>query len=95
MTERPNFIDNIEGNTLSKALKNLLDGDETQLNFLSFKKIDQARIATAYFSPVGFSSIAKSISPIPSIKLLLGSDPIADNAMAKKVRREQKYFQEN
>ena len=89
MTEKPNFIDNIEGNTLSKALKNLLVSDETQSDSLSSNKIDQARIATAYFSPAGFSSIAKAIAPIPSIKLLLGSDPIADNA------RWQRKLEEN
>ena len=92
MTEKPDFIDNIEGNTLSKALKNLLNGDENQLDSFQIINIEQARIATAYFSPSGFSNIAKAISHIPSVKLLLGSDPIADNARWQKKLEESESF---
>ena len=35
--------------------------DENQLDVSQIKSIDQARIATAYFSPSGFSNIAKAI----------------------------------
>ena len=80
MTDKQEFIDNIDGNTLSKALKKILNVLENQSDLLNENNIDQARIATAYFSPSGFGNIAKAMSRIPSIKLLLGSDPIADNA---------------
>ena len=32
MSEKPDFIDNIDGNTLSKALKYLLNGDDNHSN---------------------------------------------------------------
>ena len=47
-------------------------------------QIDEARISTAYFSPSGFGSIASAIETIPSIRLLLGTDPIADSEMWNK-----------
>ena len=34
-------------------------------------QVDEARIATAYFSPSGFGRIAPAIKDIPSIRLLL------------------------
>ena len=44
----------------------------------SLGTVDELRIATAYFSPSGFTQVVHAIAPIPSVKLLLGSDPIAD-----------------
>ena len=81
MSDQPNFIDNIDGNTMSAALRRLLKnsvGDATIVADPS-TPVEEARIATAYFSPEGFARIAPAISPIPSVKLLLGTDPIADN----------------
>ena len=81
MTDRPDLIDNLDGNTLTAALRLLLGkkaGDATIVSETS-SQAEEARIATAYFSPEGFARIAAVIAPIPSIKLLLGSDPIADN----------------
>ncbi len=81
MNDKPEFIDNRDGNTLSTALRNLLgnDGSDTTILAEPSAQVDEARIATAYFSPKGFARIAPAIAPIPSIKLLLGTDPIADN----------------
>lgn len=39
-------------------------------------KVDEVRIATAYFTPTGFTRIAPAMRQIPSVKLLLGTDPV-------------------
>ena len=80
MTEKPEFIDNLNGNTMTVALRNLLNEEQTKTSLVveNKTKVDEARIATAYFSPEGFSRIAKAIKDIKSIKLMRGSDPIDD-----------------
>ena len=81
MKKQPDFIDNIDGNTLASALKEFLKS-ETEDNYLINENtldIFEARIATAYFSPGGFSRIAGLIKKIPKVKLLLGSDPYKGN----------------
>ena len=81
MNNKPDFIDNLNGNTMLMALRQLL-GETVSDNSLftnSTTSIDEARIATAYFSPEGFSRIADAIKNVPSIKLLLGTDPIANS----------------
>ena len=75
MHNKQNFIDNIDGNTLKRCLEELLL--KTNENHNEIKEIE-ARISTAYFSPAGFSNIAKSLSNLSSIKILLGTDPISD-----------------
>ena len=53
MSDQPNFIDNIDGNTMSAALQRLLRnsvGDATIVTDTS-TPVEEARIATAYFSP--------------------------------------------
>lgn len=79
MSGKPDFIDNRDGNTMATALRQLLGAntDETTV-------VAEARIATAYFSPSGFGRIASAIKDIPSIRLLLGTDPIADGDMWQK-----------
>ena len=81
MNNQPDFIDNIDGNSLSRALKEILEAEKNETSVISgiSNSIDEARIATAYFSPEGFSRIAAAIKNISSIKLMLGSDPIADH----------------
>ena len=81
MTDKPDFIDNLDGNTLAAAMRLLLGAasDDSTILTEASTQVDEARIATAYFSPAGFARIATAIAPIPSIKLLLGSDPLADN----------------
>ncbi|MDA0320387.1 MAG: helicase-related protein [Proteobacteria bacterium] len=81
MTNKPDFIDNRDGNTLSTALRQLLGAGSQEATIVTdpTARVDEARIATAYFSPEGFSRIAPAITPIPSIKLLLGTEPIANN----------------
>ena len=81
MSDKPDFIDNIDGNTMSAALRRLLGASTSDATIVvePLASVNEARIATAYFSPEGFARIASAIAPIPSIKLLLGTDPIADN----------------
>lgn len=79
---KPDFIDNLDGNTMVVALRRLLGDDSGEVVIGGVKESEQvgeARIATAYFSPGGFARIAPAIKNIPSIKLMLGSDPIEDS----------------
>ena len=73
----PAFIDNQNGNTMSAALKDFLGAESSGFSEPS-TTVDEARIATAFFSPEGFSRIAPAISSIPDIKLMLGTDPLAE-----------------
>ena len=73
----PDFIDNQNGNTMSAALKDFLGAESSGFSESS-TAVDEARIATAFFSPEGFSRIAPAISSIPDIKLMLGTDPLAE-----------------
>ena len=60
------FIDNIDGNTLSKALSQILEEKSSDFSEL--------KIATAYFSSAGFAQISESISSVSKVKLLLGAE---------------------
>ena len=86
MSDKPYFIDNRDGNTMANALRQLLGPDSgvTTVVTEDAAQVDEARIATAYFSPSGFGRIAPAIKDIPSIRLLLGTDPIADSDMWQK-----------
>ena len=97
MSDKPNFIDNIDGNTLTRALRKLIKQNQESINSLSENDFHEVRIATAYFSPSGFSNISKVLSDISSVKLLLGSDPIADNArwQRKLDESEDTFYQKN
>ena len=77
MAERsvnPNFVDNQDGNTLSRAIKKhlkiLREGDDTP---------DELCISTAYFNPNGLQSIAEEARAVGHIKLLLGAEPTPDS----------------
>ncbi|HAA87016.1 MAG TPA: hypothetical protein DCE22_02100, partial [Verrucomicrobiales bacterium] len=92
MSDKPDFIDNIDGNTLYTALRKLLDASssETPDAKTGNNDIEEARIATAYFSPGGFTRIAPAIASISSIKLLLGTDPMEDHEIWQKKLNESK-----
>ena len=79
MTDKPDFIDNLDGNTMTTALRRILDIDELVINPETSNPPEMARIATAYFSPEGFSRIAPAIANLNSIKLLLGTEPLSDS----------------
>ncbi|MBF2755895.1 MAG: DEAD/DEAH box helicase family protein [Gammaproteobacteria bacterium AqS3] len=86
MPNKPNLVDNLDGNTMATALRELLQTHDEDITMVAEPRaqVDEARIATAYFSPEGFSRIAQAIKNIPSIRLLLGSDPIADKERWKR-----------
>ena len=73
----PHLIDNIDGNTLAKALREFVGLPLMGLGEPS-RPVGQARIATAFFSPGGFERIAPAIAAIPDIRLLLGTDPLPE-----------------
>ena len=94
MNNKTDFIDNLNGNSLASALKEVLAvnnvGNLSSNDQISL--IKEIRIATAYFSPEGFSKISSLIKNIPSIKLMLGSDPIADNERWQRKLNESENF---
>ena len=97
MKNNPDFIDNLNGNSMANALKAVLENLSSNpiSNIDIENKIDEIRIATAYFSPEGFSRISSMIKDIPSIKLMLGSDPIADSERWEKKLNESENNEEN
>lgn len=86
MNEKSNFIDNIDGNTMTKALRQIVGAADPDANVFgeATAQVDEARIATAYFSPSGFMRIAPMLQDIPTIRLLLGTEPIADSEIWRK-----------
>ena len=79
MSNKPDFIDNLDGNTMASALRELLGAGSDDIAIVTQEAmVDEARIATAYFSPSGFGRIAQAIKNISSIRLMLGTDPISD-----------------
>ena len=88
---RPGFIDNLDGNTMVAALRSLLGAGDPVARGTSpssvtdvgtstgIGRVGDVRIATAFLSPDGMARVAPAIASIPSIRLLIGSDPIADS----------------
>ena len=74
MTDRPDFIDNRDGNTLARALGTVLGAGAGDGAGEGPGPPDLVRIATAFFSPAGFAGIADHLRPVPEIRLLLGAD---------------------
>ncbi len=74
MTNRPDFIDNRDGNTLAQALGEALAAPAADGLGESNDPPDEVRIATAYFSPTGFARIADYLEPVPTVRLMLGVD---------------------
>ena len=73
MTNRPDFIDNRDGNTLARALGVVLGAAADGAGEDSAPP-DLVRIATAFFSPAGFAGIADHLQPVSAVRLLLGAD---------------------
>ena len=56
MENKPDFIDNLDGNSMAKALRTVLENiseEGESINKIN-DQVDEIRIATAYFSPEGF-----------------------------------------
>ena len=71
---KPDFIDNLNGNTMASALKDVLGVDAKCVDGSPGAPPDEVRIATAYFSLSGFGRIADHLESIPTVRLLLGTD---------------------
>lgn len=74
------FIDNRDGQTLAKALIAALTGDGVREKPLP----DELDIATAFFSPAGFRRIAPHVGGLRRIRLMLGAEPPAESATARR-----------
>lgn len=64
------FIDNSDGNTMGKALTELMT------SYREYgRPVPQVCIATAYFNPEGFLHISEELTHVPKVRLLLGAEP--------------------
>jgi len=70
MSERPDFVDNRSGNTLARALSEYILYLQNKL-----ASPPSLSIATAYFSPRGYTSIADGLDGLAGIRILLGVEP--------------------
>src|SRR5947207_473258 len=68
--ERPFFVDNRDGNTMAAALRAHLHTLLQQQEF-----IFSVDIATAFFNVPGFDLLARELSRVPKVRLLLGAEP--------------------
>ena len=74
MTSRPEFVDNLDGNTLARALQEVFGAaEETSSDELAIGP-DIVRIASAYFNPSGFTQVSDRLRAVPEVRLLLGAD---------------------
>lgn len=67
----PEFVDNLDGNTLERALRERL---EHLLGTL--REPPSASIATGYFNPGGFGRLADVLRRAAGVRLLLGAEPL-------------------
>jgi len=70
---RPLFVDNRDGNTMARALKDHLAalGGEQALPF----GLD---IATAFFNVAGFNQLVEGLEHVGGVRLLLGAEPLPE-----------------
>ena len=69
---KPDFVDNREGNLLSRALNAHLDWLRQ-----TYREPVDLSIASGYFNPSGFSLVADELERLPCVRLLLGAEPTA------------------
>ena len=77
----PDLIDNIEGNTLSAALKSALRDSSD---------ISEVCIAAAFFTSAGFFQVSDKLASAPSVRLLIGAEFLSKNLFAEKPVGEAK-----
>jgi superfamily II DNA/RNA helicase/phosphatidylserine/phosphatidylglycerophosphate/cardiolipin synthase-like enzyme len=70
MTERPQFVDNRDGNTLTAAITEYLDGLGGEL--VDSPDLD---VVTGYFNPRGYFSIREGLDQVGDVRLLIGAQP--------------------
>src|SRR5260370_24979769 len=72
----PEFIDNLDGNTLVAALARVMAGAGVDggMNEAGAKP-GRLDIASAFFSPPGFADIADRLADVERIRLMIGAEP--------------------
>ena len=85
---RPEFIDNQAGNTLARALKDIWGNISEDVASEGTTEPDAVRIATAYFSPTGFSLISERLAKVPEVRLMLGADLVPTTVDSRKQLNE-------
>jgi hypothetical protein len=74
----PDFIDNLDGNTLAAAIGELLEqglpGRRGTMGETG-PRPGQLDIATAFFSPAGFAAISDRLEALERIRLIVGAEP--------------------
>ncbi len=72
----PEFIDNLDGNTLAAAIARILAGGITEGGMAEAgTRPSQLDIASAFFSPAGFSEIADHLDGVEHVRLMIGAEP--------------------
>lgn len=71
--DRPQFVDNRDGNTLAAAINDYLD-------YLDGRLADEPDldVVTGYFNPRGYFSIADRLDHVGEVRLLIGAQPDLD-----------------
>jgi hypothetical protein len=75
----PEFIDNRNGNTLAAALAAILSGTGSNGGLQESAPPGRLDIASAFFSPAGFSEIVDHLNGLEKIRLMLGAEPPLDS----------------
>ncbi|MFC6938930.1 helicase-related protein [Salinirubellus sp. GCM10025818] len=70
MTDRPQFVDNRDGNTLTAAINEYLDGLGAEL--VESPDLD---VVTGYFNPRGYFSVRQGLEEVGNVRLLIGAQP--------------------
>jgi superfamily II DNA or RNA helicase len=70
MSERPQFVDNRDGNTLARAIDEYLEYLDSRL-----ADTPDLDIVTGYFNPRGYFSITDGLGHIGQLRLLIGAEP--------------------
>ncbi len=74
--EGPEFIDNLNGNTLAIAIERVLAGGGVKgVVGERGDKPGRLDIASAFFSPAGFSEIADHLHGLERVRLMIGAEP--------------------
>ena len=74
------IIDNQDGNTMARAIR-----DALKLLRKQKKSPTELQIASAYFNPQGLELIAEEAKYLPSIRLLLGAEPAPEMQRYKRL----------
>ena len=74
----PDLIDNMDGNTLSQAIKTILKEQSGKTPY------NEVCIATAFFTSAGFFQIADKLKNINSVRLIIGAEFFFKNLLSPK-----------